>query len=428
MEGGLQPARGFSPAVFKDALFDAQWLRTAGHSSSGGAEIAECFAAARQIHEPDPESWFRAWNNLAERIVVEAETSRANNCRISALSSYLRAANYFRTAYTFLIGAPVDPRVVESYRRQRGAFQNAAALMIPAAEPIAIPYAGASLHGYLFRAAGSLAPRRTLIITGGYDSTAEEAYFFSGAAAVARGYTCIAFDGPGQGAAIIEDGLVFRPDWETVIRAVVDFAVARPEVDASKIALMGISFGGYLAPRAASGEPRLAACIADPGEFSLLEEFKNRLPGWIARDIPNGKPFVLRLLNFILTRKMRHPTGGWGLRRGLWVHGVKRPLDYVNLTQQYTLQDRAQHIRCPTLICSAESDDIGVTARKLYNALSCPKAFIAFTAQEGAGEHCEAGARSLFNQRAFDWLDEVFSRSEFWRTRAGLEARPTGSA
>jgi len=30
-------------------------------------------------------------------------------------------------------------------------------------------------------------------------------------------------------------------------------------------------------------------------------------------------------------------------------------------------------------------------------------------AKEGAGNHCEAGARSLFNQRAFDWLDMVLN-------------------
>ena len=164
----------------------------------------------------------------------------------SALSAYLRASNYFRAAYTFLIGAPVDPRVLEGYRRQRSAFQAAAAMMAPPAEPIAIPYAGRSLHGYLFRPAGEVRSRPTLIITGGYDSTAEELFFFSGAAAVARGYACLVYDGPGQGAAIIEDGLVFRPDWEAVVGSVVDFALTRPEFDPARIAILGISFGGYL--------------------------------------------------------------------------------------------------------------------------------------------------------------------------------------
>jgi pimeloyl-ACP methyl ester carboxylesterase len=275
------------------------------------------------------------------------------------------------------------------------------------AECIAIPFQGATLHGYLFRSAPDAAPKPTLIITGGYDSTAEELYFFSAAAAVARGYTCIVFDGPGQGSAIIEHGVVFRPDWEAVVQPVVDFAISRREVDASRIALLGISFGGYLAPRAASGEPRLAACIADPGEFALLEEMKSRLPAFIARELPNGNRFILAFFNRMMLRRMRHPTSGWGLRRGLWVHGVDSPLAYMRLAADYSVIDRAAEIRCPTLIGRAENDDIGVTARQLYDALTCKKAFITFAANEGAGAHCEAGARAVFNARAFDWLDSV---------------------
>ncbi|MGO4885975.1 MAG: alpha/beta hydrolase family protein [Bryobacteraceae bacterium] len=397
-------------AIFKDPLFNAQWLRTAGHSISGGAEVGECLAAAGQIREPDAGSWFAAWNVLAENVLAGAEASLAEGRRISALSAFLRASNYFRAAYTFLIGAPLAPRAVEAYRRHRAAFEAAATLMSPPAERIAIPYPDAPLHGYLFRAADDHTPRPTLIINGGYDSTAEEVYFFSGAAAVARGYTTIVFDGPGQGEAIFERGLVFRPDWEAVIGPVVDFAAARPEVNAAKIALMGISFGGYLAPRAASGEPRLAACIADPGEFSLLEEFRSRVPAFVGRAIPDGNPLVLTLLDRILRRRMRHATAGWGLRRGMWVHGVSSPLEYVKLTAEYSLEGRTGSIRCPTLVCSAENDEIGVTARKLYDALACEKTFVAFTAREGAGEHCEAGARAVFHRRAFDWLDGVMAR------------------
>ncbi len=396
--------------VFKDSLYDAQWLRTAGHSSSGGAEIAECFAAASRIRERNAEDWFRAWSGLAERVLAQAEASAALGHRESARSSYLRASNYFRAAYTFLVGEPVDPRLVSMYRRHRAAFEAAAALMRPAGQRIVIPYDNRALHGYLFRAAADGTPRPALIITGGYDSTAEESYFFSGAAAVDRGYTCIVFDGPGQGSAIIENGTVFRPDWEVVISPVVDHALTHKEVDPAKIALLGISFGGYLAPRAASAEPRLAACIADPGEFSLLEEFKSRVPRFLARQIPHGNPLVLALLNVILRRRMRHLTAGWGLRRGLWTHGVKTPLDYLRLTEHYTLHSRVERIRCPTLVCSAENDEIGVTARKLFHMLTCEKAFITFAAADGAGAHCEAGARAQFNQRAFDWLDGVFGR------------------
>ena len=398
--------------VFKDDLFELQWLRAASHSSSGGADIGECLAAARQIGEPDAERWFTVWSRLADGLAVGAKESEAQGRLVSARSAYLRASNYYRTAYTFLFGAPVDPRVVDTYRRQRTTFEAAVALMTPMAERISVPYEGTRLHGYLFRASDDGQPRPTLIINGGYDSTAEEAYFFSGAAAVARGYTCLVFDGPGQGSAIIEDGLAFRPDWEAVISPVVDFAISRPEVDKSNIALMGVSFGGYLAPRAASAEPRIAACIADPGEFTLFEEMKSRMPPWIARELPNGNPLVLAGLNLMMRRRMRHVTAGWGLRRGLWVHGVDSPLAYLRLTQDYSLEGLAGRIRCPTLICSAENDDIGVTADKLYAALTCEKARLRFLAAEGAGEHCESGARSLFNERVFDWLDGVLGVSK----------------
>lgn len=396
--------------VFKDDLFDAQWLRAAGHSIYGGAEINECFVAARAIRELDGESWHKAWNDLATRIRSEGDASLAAGRRVSALSSYLRASNYFRAAYCFLVGVPVDPRLVEAYRNHRKAFEAAVALMEPKAERIAIPYEGRTFHGYLFRAADDAVPRPTLIVNGGYDSTAEEGYFFSGAAAVARGYNAIVFDGPGQGAALIEDGLIFRPDWEAVIARVVDYTLTRPEVDPKKIALMGVSFGGYLAPRAASVEHRLAALIADPGEYSLFEEFKNRMPGFAAKGLASGNPFVMMILRFVLARRICHLTGGWGLRRGLWTHGVKNALAYIRATAEYTNEGRAQNIRCPTLVCSAENDDIGVTAPALFDALTCEKQFIAFKAAEGAGEHCEAGARSLFNQRAFDWLDGVLAR------------------
>ena len=60
---------------------------------------------------------------------------------------------------------------------------------------------------------------------------------YGGIAAVERGWHALIFDGPGQGAALYDQGLPFRPDWEAVITPVVDFALARPGVDPAPIAL-----------------------------------------------------------------------------------------------------------------------------------------------------------------------------------------------
>ena len=118
----------------------------------------------------------------------------------------------------------------------------------------------------------------------------------------------------------------------------------------------------------------------------------------------------MALMKFIMKRRLRHPTEGWGLRRAMWLHGVASPLDYIKDSAKYSLEGLADRIRCPTLVCTAENDEIGATARDLYDKLTCEKSFVAFTAEEGADAHCEAGARSVFNQRAFDWLDAILSR------------------
>src|SRR5262249_56863848 len=108
----------------------------------------------------------------------------------------------------------------------------------PAVEAVEIPFEETSLPGYFHRADESGEPRPTLIATNGYDATVHEAHFAHAIPAVRRGYNCLTFDGPGQGRALIKQGLVMRPDWETVVRPVVDYVLARPEVDPRRVALI----------------------------------------------------------------------------------------------------------------------------------------------------------------------------------------------
>lgn len=164
------PTVALHVARFQDPLFDAQWLRAAGHRSYGGAEVVECFAAARRIKEPDAQSWFDAWYFFAEAVFAEANKSRAGGRPVSALGGYLRASNYFRAAYTFLFEALIDSRLVDAYWRHRSAFENAVDLMTPSAKRITIPFGDGELHGYLFRAANKNVWRPTLILNGGYDT------------------------------------------------------------------------------------------------------------------------------------------------------------------------------------------------------------------------------------------------------------------
>jgi pimeloyl-ACP methyl ester carboxylesterase len=390
---------------FRDPMFDAQLVRTVGHACYGGADLGECLAAARKIREKDISGWFTAWMELAERTRAAAEKSLRLSHEVSAREAFLRASNYYRNAYIFLLGSPDADGVRQAYRLQTQTFRQAAGLLDCAAEEVQIPYEQKSLRGYFLRPAAPNPSGAALILNGGYDSTAEECYFWNAAAALRRGYHCLIFDGPGQGHARIEDGLVFRPDWEAVVTPVVNWLERQPAVDRRRIGIVGLSFGGYLALRAASGEPRLAACVADPGQFSMRDLIEARIPPFMARALPDFQGVSGALLRKMIYRRLNKPTAGWALRRGLWAHGVATIEEYLRLMDDYSLAGRAEKIRCPALVCFAEDDEISGSARKAYDSLTGEAELLPFRRSEGAGEHCEAGARLLFHQRALDWLD-----------------------
>ena len=139
------------------------------------------------------------------------------------------------------------------------------ALFDPPIEQVSIPYEGTALRGFYFRGKSTKERRPLLILNNGSDGSALDMWMWGAAGATARGYDCLTFDGPGQGYALWKQGLYFRPDWEKVITPVVDFALSRAGVDPKRIALQGISQGGYWVPRAVAFEKRIAAAIADPG-------------------------------------------------------------------------------------------------------------------------------------------------------------------
>jgi pimeloyl-ACP methyl ester carboxylesterase len=395
--------------LMKDELFEAQLLRAIGYAPYGGADAGECLATAGQIAGTSLDSWHDAWTATAGRLYGQAEASAAVAQAASARSGFFRAANYFRTAGLFAMGVPADPRLAEAHRREVDSFRRGAALLAVPPEIIQIPYEGSFLPGYYFRAAADATPRATLILVTGYDGTAEELYFANGAAALERGYNVLAFDGPGQGAMLIDRGVPLRPDWENVITPVMDYLLDRPDTDPERIAVAGLSLGGYLAPRAATAEHRLAACISDCGPYDVFDAVARRLPGFLARQLPDGNPALLRLLDRLTRAVMSKPTAGWAMRRNLMAHGLDDPLEYFRIAPRYSLKGIEDRISCPTFVCSAERDDLSVDAPKLYDALTCPKSYYRFTSAEGAGEHCEGAARTLFHSRALDWLDEVLN-------------------
>ncbi|WP_173050957.1 S9 family peptidase [Nitrospira sp. KM1] len=391
-----------------DAFFEEQAMRTLAHIQFGGADLGECIMTMQRVPPGDMAAWHREWTATADRVAAIGDTCAAAGHSISAREAYLRASNYYRTSYLMLFGTPVSPDLVRAFERESSTFREFASRADPPLEPVEIPYEGTTLPGYFCPSARAKGPGRTLIATNGYDSTVHEMYFAFAVAANRRGYHCLLFDGPGQGRALIKQRLPIRPDWENVIRPVVDYALTRPEVDPARLALAGWSFGGYLSLRGASGEPRLGACIADPALIGLWGPMKKMFADLPPDALANPRAADPALFAPYRERIESSPVMRWKVvQRAFWVHGIESLADYLAIAREFDNQQAARSIRCPVFLAYEENDDLAATAPQVFDAMTGQKTLVRFLANEGADGHCAMKARSLFHQRMFDWLDGV---------------------
>jgi len=282
---------------------------------------------------------------------------------------------------------------------------------------ISIRYENTTLPGYLFAVDDSGAARPTVIYTNGYDSTAEEAWFAIAAAAIDRGYNVLAYDGPGQGAVIREQGLKFRPDWEAVLGPVLDYALELPEVDADAIAHFGYSLGGYLVARAAAFDDRAAALILDDGLYDFHQAYRNAVPALLMKLVYARRDRIPNLLTGLLARVDRQAR--WGLGNGVWTIGGNSHADFLRRTTEYSLAGLADRITTPALIMDAEADQfLKGQPDALAANMTAPTPMPYLTSAEGAGEHCHVGSLVRAHQVIFDWLDETLRRPPLRRTTA----------
>jgi pimeloyl-ACP methyl ester carboxylesterase len=399
--------------LFEDDFLDGFGTWPLAYIPYGGPDFGELDAVAKSVGGGDEAVFHAAWIAAGDRTIAAAELADKARHRQSAQELYLRASAFYAASYHPFYGTPVDLRLIAAFKKQRQALDRGFALKDPPIRPTTIPFKGAAMPAYFLPAPGFAGTKRpTVIFTNGYDGTVTDLYFASAVAAGRRGYHSLLFDGPGQGAMLYETNIPLRPDWETVVGAVVDFAQTLPEVHPDKLVISGWSLGGYLAPRAASGEHRLAACIADPGQWSLADSFRAlaKLIG-----ITESALIDLGALDEADLQKVQSAMDGnralrWKIvQRGFWANGKPGLRSYLAEAEHYTMEGRAESIRCPTFLTAAENDPLAMGAQTLFDALRCQKNLVRFTAAEGAGDHCEMMNRSLVNRVALDWLDDVLS-------------------
>jgi dipeptidyl aminopeptidase/acylaminoacyl peptidase len=404
-----------SPFMLSDPEFDFEVKRTLSTMYSRGSDLGEVVATAARIDPLTYENWYTEWTKTAEHFRAIGDTAFAEGHLVTAHDAWLRAQTYYRTAEFFLHDNPDDPRILDSWKKSRDTFRDAMNLDPVSMEIVSIPYENTSLPGYFYSSGNSSEKRPLLIIQTGYDGTQEELYA-NALEGVRRGYHVLTFEGPGQGEVIRVQKFPFRADWEAVVTPVLDWASSRPDVDPERIALWGISMGGFLAPRAAAFDDRISALIADSGIYDMAADEVNQFrkgspdPQNITRqDVFDFITENRDYMNEDMYARMNNSTSmDWGVTQGMYVFMVDTPADVMLAYKDYTMEGIIEKIKCPTLVTDGVSDSkMGTTQAKIfYDNLKCPKTYLLFSNDYCAGEHCQLGASAISYQEKFDWLDE----------------------
>lgn len=357
------------------------------------SEPEEVLRALRPVAGGDKrvanEAWFEAFTRLAERLERLADQDLAEGHPLTAARKYHRAGVYHLRAERFL--HHTDAREIVSYRRGTALYRRARELARDPVEFIEVPYGGGAMPCLFVKAVGST-PAPCIIHVQGFDSLKEMHYPIIGNEYRRRGMHMLIADQAGAGGALRLYGLTTNHESEHWVRALVDYAERRPDVDAKRIGLSGNSLGGYYAPRAAAFEKRLAACIA----WGAIWDFS---------------VYFDRAYAQIETA----PSVSDMVQHGMWVFGQKTPEGARAVANAMKLEGVIDKVTCPLLVVHGENDrqvPLWTAERTHQAAVNSPQRKLkVFRLDEGGAEHCQIDNRQLVGDVMSDWAAEVFGLS-----------------
>ena len=202
-------------------------------------------------------------------------------------------------------------------------------------------------------------------------------------------------------------GLTFRGDYEKPMQAVVDYLFTRTDVDHERIALIGYSAGGYFAPRAAAGESRIRACIANTLVVDCAEAAAAGMKGITnPRIIDAAFKIVLRF-----SKPAR-----WGFEHARWTFGIDKPHEWPAAYEGCTLRGLEERFTEPMLFlfgaddirdAAASTKAIVVGLVDFIQALPCDRSIHMFSQRQGASSHCQMGGLTYAHSTIFAWLNHV---------------------
>jgi dienelactone hydrolase len=357
--------------------FGGQTLRLVAQAQQGGGDIFDIARTCAKIEPGDKSAWEREWLQLAQRIEAKAREALSAGHKVTAMQHFLHANQYYRMADVFLTGAD-ETKKREYFRKAQENFRAGAKLHDPTIELIAVRCSTEEYDGY-FCHPPKPRPGKwpAIFFIGGADSYAEEIYF-AARPMLERSWAVLLVDTPGRGSSMYLTGIGTRPDYEVPGRACIDYLISRPEVDANRIAIMGISMAGYYAPRIAAFEKRIKALVAWSGCYNILDDLYDYCV--------HLQPTLQRLLGHVSHEEAR--------RR----------------LKDFTMAGVAQNITCSTLITHGAEDTLMSVegAKRLFDEIGAEDKMLRIYGKSDAGGriHCSHDYWAHNVPYMLDWLEE----------------------
>jgi len=344
--------------------------------------------ASKNGDDAGTEELYAAWVEVADRLIKSAEDDEKRGRLIGAGDKYYRASLY--VSQSERLQSP-------TWAGRKAAYQKSIDLLLKHLElsdvpmtKLDIPFEDTSLPAYYYRAErkdGKPAP--VVIQLNGLDSTKEMMYYSGFPQMLARrGISTIMVDHGGTGEALRLRDIKARVETEQFISPIVDWVEKQPELDSSKVGVVGWSLGGYYAPRAAAFDDRLKLCVAWGANHNWAEVQQGRRNREGENPVPHYWEHVF------------------------WVWGVDNIDDFMEKTKGMHLNGVVERIKAPFLITHGANDrQINVKyAQQTYDAAtaSSKRELRIFDEPEGGTEHISIDHMPYVAGYIADWVAETF--------------------
>ncbi|KAF2096263.1 alpha/beta-hydrolase [Rhizodiscina lignyota] len=404
--------------VSSDSEFSFILERALAASNGGGAATGEVLRAAAEIKAGDFESWYREFKFLEDQLHDMATSVDSKRFPVSAREQHFHASTYYRLASFFLHHNASDPRLEFMLDAQLADFHTAIKLLPQPGEVITLDTKhGFTVPAYFFPAQqksdGCAPDRLPTVITGtGYDGTQEDLYHSVGVEVLACGWNFISYEGPGQSTVRQKQNIGFIPEWWEVVTPVVDYLETRNDVDMDRVALEGLSYGGLLAPLAATEEHRIAAVLAIDGFLNLQHLLDTEFPSDLIDLFKSGNRTAFNAaIQEVYNTPSIETAFRWAVDQGIWSFDTADAYDwYAKAGTIFLDEKKLQQIRCPVFVGSGQDDTVaGYGMPEQMARWLGDKAYYHLSKTNiGAGEHCAIGAEPQLSMVTLDWLADVF--------------------